>query len=143
MAVAVPLRVVERVLSKVEREGDCIVSTYSTGSHGYAQVGWVDDRRHMMLCHRVAWEAANGAILDGLTVDHVCRNRRCINIEHLRLLTNVENARLNGNAIKTHCVYGHEFTAENTRVNRFGHRYCRTCMFITNSARYVGTTDQS
>lgn len=44
--------------------------------------------------HRVAYEAFRGAIPDGMTVDHTCRETYCVNPEHMALVTNVENARL-------------------------------------------------
>lgn len=126
---AIPPRVVARLLGKVEQAGGCIVSTYSTGSHGYSQIGWHDaGRRTMALGHRVAWEAANGPIPEGMTIDHVCRNRRCINVDHLRLLTNVENARDNGMARRTHCPQGHEYDEANTYQDPNGHRRCRACV---------------
>lgn len=75
-------------------EFGCTESTYSVGSHGYPQVGWHENgRRTMTLVHRAVWIAAHGPIAEGMTVDHMCKNRRCVNIEHLRLLTNYENAR--------------------------------------------------
>lgn len=76
-------------------EGGCQISTYSTASHGYAQIGWYDDdgRRYGTLCHRAVWTLVNGQIPDGMTIDHVCKNRRCVNIDHLRMLSNFENAR--------------------------------------------------
>ena len=43
--------------------------------------------------HRLAWEAVHGPIPDGLTVDHSCFNRACINVEHMELTTRGENAR--------------------------------------------------
>lgn len=92
----VPDRVIDRVLAKVVvAPSGCHLSTYSTASHGYAQVGWTgeDGRRIVTLCHRVAWIAEYGPIPPGLVVDHLCHERRCINVEHLRLLTNFENAR--------------------------------------------------
>lgn len=126
----IPTRVIERVFTRCHRdENGCLVSDYSVGSHGYAQIGWHDDNghRHMTLCHRVAWIAAFGPIPVELTVDHRCRNRKCIEIADLRLLTNEDNGRGNGNSVKTHCLRGHEFTAENTWLDGHGYRRCRTC----------------
>lgn len=124
-----PPRVVARLLANVEQAGDCLVSNYSTGSHGYSQIGWTEaGRTHMRLGHRVAWEAHHGAIPAGLTVDHICRNRRCINVDHLRLLPNQENARNNGMARRTHCPAGHPYDDTNTYVRpATGHRKCRAC----------------
>lgn len=93
-----PPRVIARLLSKTEEAGDCVLSLYSTASHGYSQVGWVENGKTIMrLGHRVAWEAEHGPIPDGMTIDHTCRTRRCIKITHLRLLPNVVNATDNGN----------------------------------------------
>jgi len=94
----VPQRVVERALSNVApQEGGCILSLYSIGSHGYAQIGWSESgKTTMVLVHRVAYEALIGPIPSDLTVDHICRTRNCLNPKHLRLLTNFDNARDNG-----------------------------------------------
>lgn len=125
----IPERVQQRYLDSLHAEGECLVSSYSVGSHGYAQVGWHQDgRRVMHLGHRIAWFIAHGELpANGLTVDHLCRNRRCGRIDHLRLLSNVENARLNGNAVKTHCKRGHAFSDENAYRDGKGHRRCRAC----------------
>lgn len=113
--------------SKVDRPQDpeaCWVWQQSTASHGYGQT-W--DGITVRLAHRVAFELTFGRIPADLTVDHVCRVRTCCNPAHLRLLTNLANARLNGQAVKTHCIHGHEFTPENTRRKPNGHRICVTC----------------
>jgi HNH endonuclease len=85
--------------------------------------------------HRVAWELTNGPIPAGLTIDHLCRNRRCVNPAHLEAVTQQVNV-LRGtssaavNARRTHCVNGHEFTPENTYLYNDGRRrVCRTCIF--------------
>lgn len=90
-----PERVVERVLTKVVTgPRGCHISTYSTASHGYAQVGWNEDGgRYVTLCHRVIWIWFRGPIPKGMTVDHMCKNRRCVRLMHLRLIPNLENAR--------------------------------------------------
>ena len=124
-----PARVMERVLAKVVPEGDCLVSTYSTGSHGYSQIGWwADGKNHMRLGHRVAYESANGPIPVDMTIDHTCRNRRCINLDHLLLLSNEDNSCDNGMARRTHCPRGHVYDEANTYLQpSTGHRSCRAC----------------
>lgn len=84
------------------------------------------------LAHRVAYTILRGPIAEGLTLDHLCRNRKCCNPAHLEPVTAVENLRRSDSPIasnfdRTHCRRGHEFTPENTRVRR-GKRECRACV---------------
>ena len=97
----------------------------STASHGYGQT-W--DGNTVLLAHRVAWTLAVGPIPYRMTIDHKCRNRKCCNPNHLRLLTNLDNARDNGQNRKTHCPRGHAYDEANTRYNKHGHRHCRACV---------------
>ena len=82
--------------------------------------------------HRIAYILTRGPIPKGLQIDHLCRNRACANPEHLEAVTQRENI-LRGtgasarNAVKTHCIRGHEFTPENTYREPTGGRRCRTC----------------
>lgn len=119
-----------RVISRfsVDEATGCWITSYSSGSHGYGQVGWVDDGcRAMRLTHRVAFEFYCGPIPEGMTIDHICRNRRCLNPNHLRLLSNAENGGDNGNARKVACKRGHPFDVGNTYRDTKGHRRCRAC----------------
>lgn len=103
----------------------CWMWLQSVGSHGYGQT-W--DGKTVRLAHRVAWTVWHGEqIPEGMTIDHMCRVRTCVNPHHLRLLTNAENARSNGNANKLTCPTGHSYSGDNLRVNQYGHRSCRTC----------------
>jgi hypothetical protein len=104
---------------------------HSVGSDGYGRIG-VNYKRK--LAHRVAYEDFVGAIPDGLQLDHLCFNHRCVNPAHLEPVTGEENRRRAGQAglmdhksHHTHCKYGHEYTDENTRWTPQGHRDCRTC----------------
>lgn len=132
MGIFIPQAVARRALERcVPGAGGCLISTYSRGSHGYAQVGWRNrelGKRHMTTAHRAAWVAANGLqIPEGMTVDHTCHTRPCVNPAHLRLLSNIDNARDNGQ-VRTNpstdrmwrC--GHEIALSST-----GRGYCREC----------------
>jgi hypothetical protein len=90
--------VLERAATRYEVDDEgCWISTYSTANHGYAQVGWtVDKRPFVVLAHRAAWEYANGPIPDGMTVDHLCFERRCVNPVHMRLITRAANGARHG-----------------------------------------------
>ena len=94
----IPQRVLTRAVSRYAvADTGCHISSYSTGNHGYAQLGWGDaDGSHVVLAHRAAYVAHYGPIPDGMTVDHTRFERRCVNPAHLRLVTRPENAAQHG-----------------------------------------------
>ena len=81
--------------------------------------------------HRLSYALFVGPLIEGLTIDHLCRNRICVNPEHLEQVTRKENT-LRGNGItaqqarKTECKWGHAFDEENTVLRKDG-RACRKC----------------
>jgi hypothetical protein len=79
----------------------------------------------------MAYEWLVGPIPDGFQIDHLCRVRNCVAPDHLEAVTQQENLRRGeagaNNKIKTHCPHGHEYTPENTLVNRSGSRVCVIC----------------
>src|SRR5262245_20695777 len=97
------------------------------------------------LAHRMAFEYFKGAIAEGLQLDHLCRNRSCVNPNHLEPVTCRENL-LRGtcptaqNARKTHCPKGHELVGHNLMIWR-GKRKCRTCSNERALAQYYKNRD--
>ncbi len=130
--------VFRRWVAKVDKDGptpyerpdldSCWQWTASLACEGYGRLS-VGGRR--FFAHRLAYEHFVSAIPKGLQVDHLCRNRGCVNPQHLEVVTRIENVMrgespLARNARKTHCKHGHEFTVENTYIDAKG-RACRTC----------------
>ena len=117
-----------RIADKIDDTGDCWV--WAAARHhpsGYGKVWWNQKTRY---AHRVVWQILVGPIdTDGL--DHLCRERACVNPDHLEPVSNRENV-LRGvgvtavNAKKTHCPQGHSYDEANTATYR-NMRYCRTC----------------
>lgn len=113
---------------RLEQVGDCWVYTGLKTYNGYGQINVGGFRR----AHRYAWSELRGPIPEGLDLDHLCKNRACCNPDHLEVVTTaVNNARANGfpGGVQTHCLRGHEFTPENTRIFQ-GERRCRACQRI-------------
>lgn len=119
---------VARFWSKVDRTEDCWLWT-GWINKGYGR--WCPDvkNRKTASTHRYAYELLVGPIPDGLTLDHLCRNKACVNPAHLEPVTareNIQRARPHCAAKSTHCRHGHEWTPENTFLH--GNRVrCREC----------------
>lgn len=82
--------------------------------------------------HRAVFWACGNHLESHLVLDHLCRNRRCVNPDHLELVTQTENV-MRGTSPwaerkkRTHCPQGHEYSKENTRFSKFNQRICRKC----------------
>jgi hypothetical protein len=117
----------------VDEETGCWNWVGAKTSQGYGNFAI---KKKNFVAHRVSYELCKGEIPDGLNLDHLCRNRGCVNPDHLEPVTQRENL-LRGETIpskhaeKTHCPAGHEYSEENTRYYR-GSRSCKTCQKIKN-----------
>lgn len=130
----------DRLLDKTAAGwGGCIVWTGAL-REGY---GAIHHKGRMLRAHRVAYQLLVGPIPEGLVLDHLCRNRRCINPHHLEPVTMRVNTMRSPiapstiNALKTHCPKDHEYTPENTYRRANGHRGCRACGRIAARDRYA------
>lgn len=110
-------------------DGQCWEWQGSKNNKGY---GCFSIENKLMLAHRVAYELFVGPIPEGLTIDHLCRNRICVNTEHLEPVPMRENwARGEANsAVSTRtgeCQRGHPFDEANTYNRPNGKRTCIAC----------------
>ena len=118
----------------VIQENGCWEWIGAKGTGGYGRF------RHAP-AHRVMYERLVGPIPAGLQIDHLCRNRDCVNPAHLEPVTQTVNI-LRGDgwaglhARKTHCPRGHPLEGANLLIVTHGWRRCRICYRLSRIRRY-------
>ncbi len=131
----------DRLADKFEIDGatGCWLWTAYIGSRGY---GTIWNPGGSAIAHRAMYEEVVEPIAKGLVIDHLCRTHRCVNPDHLEVVTPRENIiRGDGpavfaagaarwNAWKTHCINGHPFDEANTYYRPTGGRSCKECGLI-------------
>lgn len=126
---------IQRFLDKIEyaehSDDDCWYWSSAVNKFGYGAF-WLDGKT--VRAHRYSYEMIKGKIPDGLQLDHLCRNRLCVNPEHLEVVSLTENIKrgLTGkinhhSSKKTHCPKGHEYTEDNIKRIKNNNRNCLTC----------------
>lgn len=98
--------------------GPCLNYLGADNGNGYGQFSHPGGQ----YAHRYAWERTNGPIPKGMTVDHLCRNRRCCNVDHLELVTRTENY-LRAVRLRDHCRNGHPYKRKYDGTSRV----CEVC----------------
>ena len=129
----IKLKTLVRFLAKIRVSNSCWEWQGTITKKGYGQFNLKTKKKAS--AHRLSYEIFKGDIPIGLTIDHLCRNRRCVNPDHLECVTMTINV-LRGtgptaiNKRKTHCIRGHELLGYNL-IKDVGGRHCRTCHNIT------------
>ena len=131
---------IARFWSHVNRDVWCWQWTCAPTRTGYGRFTiWHDGSTYHVLAHRLSYFLANGALREDMTLDHLCRNRLCVNPAHLEEVTRGENV-LRGESFSAQkarqdsCESGHEFTPENTYIHpKRGTRNCRECQRQSNA----------
>lgn len=129
---------INRFWSKVDKSGECWQWRGSICASGYGNgVPMSLIRKYnTKRIHRVSLLLSGVDVPRGMDVDHMCRNRACVNPNHLRVVTRLVNSTENNlgpaalNKVKRQCKWGHEFNEQNTIVRIYlgrPRRECRIC----------------
>lgn len=130
---------IDNFWAKVQPTGFCWDWTAATNSAGYGLFN-IKSAGTKLRAHRISYTLLVGPIAPELEIDHLCRNRRCVNPDHLEPVTGrVNRTRVHktsralppwvtsGKSLTGACIRGHAYTEENTYTRKNGGYECRTC----------------
>lgn len=120
----------QRFNQKWIKSGDCHLWLGALDSDGYGTFYFRQKNRR---AHRVGWFISHGAVGNDLVINHTCRNRHCVNPQHLQRVTQTVNALKDScsiayiNSQKTQCKRGHDYDRLRIKPNGRTERGCSIC----------------
>lgn len=125
-------KLIKSFFEKIEKTKSCWNWKAYISPNGYGRINYYDGKRvKVFMAHRVSYEIHKGSIPKGLVIDHLCRNRACVNPDHLEavdLKTNIFRGvgASAQNVKKTHCPKGHPYNYINPKNKE---RRCTICEY--------------
>lgn len=138
----------DRFLEKISITDGCHLWMGATTDQGYGSF-WMNGRS--IQAHKVVYLLAGHEFMDGEEIDHKCRTRNCVNLDHLRIVDHKTNCLENSigfsavNAKKTHCAKGHEYSVDNTYLFKEKdhiRRRCKTCFLDRGKRTYLANKNK-
>ena len=114
----------DRILTNIVVVENCWEWLGSTDSSGYGSLSF---RGKCASAHTLSYRAFRGEIPAGLEIDHLCRNRRCVNPWHMEPVTHHANI-MRGDLVKTVCVRGHALVVPPEKWKRKS-KWCPVCTY--------------
>ena len=112
------------IVVRAERNG-CWTLPHRPRPDGYVRVAVWGKTQY---AHRYVYDSLVAPVPSNMELDHLCRNRSCVNPDHMEIVTHAENCRrgIPRCSKLTHCKRGHELSGDNVYPHA-GRRHCRTC----------------
>lgn len=119
-------KILTQFFQRIEITNHCWLWNGRKTNGGY---GVFSFNNNVIRAHRFSYELFKNEIPVNLDLDHLCRNTKCVNPQHLEPVSKYENQKRSPitNMNKTHCPQGHEYSSDNLYVSPKGFRFCRIC----------------
>ena len=114
------------IRNRTEKVGLCWIWTGFKNNSGYGQTSF---KGKSWRAHRLLYYLFKGPIANGMTIDHLCQNKACVNPEHLQVVSSSENIARRTKK-KKKCLFGHHIKGKNRMIcylKRYGKRVCKIC----------------
>jgi len=117
----------------INKDSECWEWTGKLSPEGYGRFRVKDNETWKIYgAHRVSYSLFCGDIKEGMMIDHICRNRKCVAPSHIRQVDSFTNVHENSmsithiSSLQTHCISGHELNSDNLVISKKGRR-CKIC----------------